>query len=320
MSRLLEVIDLVKHFPLAQKKKLHAVDGLNFHIGTGETVGLVGESGCGKSTLVRLLTRTLDVTDGQIRLLGHGIGLVPARSMAAHPLRRNIQMVFQDPADSLDPRYTARDTIAEPARLLCGMRDPAKIAEMVEEAAAHVGLPVDLLGRYPHQLSGGQKARVGIARAIVAKPRLLVLDEPTAALDVSVQAVVLQLLDRLKRELAMSLLFVSHDLNVVRLLCDRVMVMYLGQIVESGPAAEVFHHPLHPYTQALIASLPGGLSGGKADRADLLIGGEPQSPIDPDTHRCRLSGRCPCSLARCETEAPPLRQVSGNRMAACHLA
>ncbi len=319
MSQLLEAIDLVKRFPVrikGKKKHLHAVDGLNFHIDAGETVGLVGESGCGKSTLVRLLTRTLDITEGHVRFHSHGIGLIPARAMADHPLRREIQMVFQDPTDSLNPRYTARQTIAEAARLLTDTRGASAIDSAVEEAAAHVGLPPELLDRFPHQLSGGQKARVGIARAIVVKPRLLVLDEPTAALDVSVQAVILQLLDRLKREMNMSFLFVSHDLNVVRLLCDRVMVMYLGQIVESGPAREVFERPLHPYTRALIASLPGG--HGNSNDSDLLVGGDPQSPIDPDAHRCRLYGRCPRGVERCQTQAPTLREVSRGRAAACH--
>jgi peptide/nickel transport system ATP-binding protein len=317
MTQLLEAIDLVKHFPVG-KKLLHAVDVLNFHIDSGETIGLVGESGCGKSTLVRLLTRTLDITDGHIRFHGNGIGLIPARAMAEHPLRREIQMVFQDPTDSLNPRYTARDTIAESARLLTETRDANEIRRMVEEAADHVGLPRELLDRYPHQLSGGQKARVGIARAIVVKPRLLILDEPTAALDVSVQAVILQLLDRLKREMGMSFLFVSHDLNVVRLLCDRVMVMYLGQIVETGPAREVFERPLHPYTRALIASLPGGLVGGQATDADLLIGGDPQSPIDPDPNRCRLLGRCPRGTDLCAHVTPSLRNRVDGRSAACH--
>lgn len=317
MTQLLEAIDLVKRFPVrlkGKKKYLHAVDEINFHINTGETVGLVGESGCGKSTLVRLLTRTLDITEGHVRFQSHGIGLIPARAMANHPLRREIQMVFQDPTDSLNPRYTARQTIAEAARLLTDMRSNDAINSAVEQAAAHVGLPAELLDRYPHQLSGGQKARVGIARAIVVKPRLLVLDEPTAALDVSVQAVILQLLDRLKREMDMSFLFVSHDLNVVRLLCDRVMVMYLGQIVETGPANEVFERPLHPYTRALIASLPGGLR----HEDDLLIGGDPLSPIDPDVHRCRLFGRCPRSAERCQTQAPPMREISRGRRVACH--
>ncbi len=319
MSVLIEAIDLVKRFPVG-KRKLHAVDGLNFHIETGETVGLVGESGCGKSTLVRLLTRTLEITDGHIRFHGHGIALIPPRSMARHPLRREIQMVFQDPTDSLNPRYTARETIAESARLLTDTRDSTKLSALVEETADHVGLARELLDRYPHQLSGGQKARVGIARAIVVKPRLLILDEPTAALDVSVQAVILQLLDRLKREMRMSFLFVSHDLNVVRLLCDRVMVMYLGQIVETGPAQDVFLRPLHPYTKALIASLPGGLTGGAATEADLLVGGDPQSPIDPAPNRCRLQGRCPRGFERCGHEAPALRAIEDHRQVACHLA
>lgn len=318
MSQLLEAIDLIKRFPVG-KKLLHAVDGLNFHIDAGETVGLVGESGCGKSTLVRLLTRTLDITDGHILFHGNGIGLIPARAMADHPLRREIQMVFQDPTDSLNPRYTARQTIAESARLLTETRNQATLREMVEEAADHVGLPRELLDRYPHQLSGGQKARVGIARAIVVKPRLLILDEPTAALDVSVQAVILQLLDRLKREMGMSFLFVSHDLNVVRLLCDRVLVMYLGQIVETGKAKDVFERPLHPYTRALIASLPGGLANGQTTDADLLIGGDPQSPINPDPNRCRLFGRCPRGFELCQSTATPLRQIEPGRQAACHL-
>jgi oligopeptide/dipeptide ABC transporter ATP-binding protein len=321
MTQLLDAIDLVKRFPVKNRGKsglLHAVDGVNFHIDMGETVGLVGESGCGKSTLVRLLTRTLDPTDGHVRFRGLGIGLIPARSMANHPVRREIQMVFQDPSDSLNPRYTARQTIAESAKLLTEMRG-AELARSVEQAAEQVGLPEVLLDRYPHQLSGGQKARVGIARAIVAKPRLLVLDEPTAALDVSVQAVILQLLDRLKRELGMSFLFVSHDLNVVRLLCDRVMVMYLGQMVETGPAREVFASPLHPYTRALIASLPGGLKDSSVSASDLLAGGDPQSPIDPDPNRCRLLGRCPRGMDRCAAEAPALREAGPGRVVACHL-
>ncbi|MFO7640082.1 MAG: ABC transporter ATP-binding protein [Candidatus Competibacteraceae bacterium] len=320
MLHLLEAIELKRYFPVRkgrETRRLHAVDNVSFEIAPGETVGLVGESGCGKSTLVRLLTRTLDPTDGQVRFRNHDLGLVRARAMARHPQRKDIQMVFQDPTDSLNPRYTARQTIAESARLLIDLRDRAALQARVEEAADAVGLPRALLDRYPHQLSGGQKARVGIARAIVARPALLVLDEPTAALDVSVQTVILQLLDRLKRELAMSFLFVSHDLNVVRLLCDRVLVMYLGQIVESGPTQAVFHAPAHPYTRALIAALPGGLAGGQADGADLLVGGDPQSPIDPDPHRCRLLGRCPRGQASCGEIGPTLTDIGGDRQAAC---
>jgi oligopeptide/dipeptide ABC transporter ATP-binding protein len=323
MNQLLEVIDLVKWFPVksgTKKKQLHAVDGINFHIDAGETLGLVGESGCGKSTLVRMLTRTLDLTQGQIRFLDKDLSLIRARDMAGHAQRGEIQMVFQDPNDSVNPRYTARATIAESLRLLRGLKSRAQIDSEVEQAAAMVGLPPELLDRYPHQLSGGQKARVGIARAIISRPKLLVLDEPTAALDVSVQAVILQLLDRLKRELNMSLLFVSHDLNVVRLLCNRVIVMYLGQIVESGPVEAIFNRPLHPYTRALIASLPGSLSSGRASKAELLLAEEAQSPIDPDPNRCRLYGRCPRGQDRCAREAPPLLPFESGRLAACHFS
>ena len=320
-AALLEVIDLAKRFPVKTpqgKGLLYAVDGVNFRIEAGETVGLVGESGCGKSTLVRLLTRTLAVSDGQIHFLGADLGLVDPRLMPKHKSRRQVQMVFQDSHDSLNPRYTAFDTIAEPLRLLAGVRDAAEMRQKVEEIASLTGLPLELLQRFPHQLSGGQKARVGIARAAVLRPRLLVLDEPTAALDVSVQVVILQLLADLQRELGMSFLFVSHDLNVVRLLCNRVLVMYLGRIVESGPAAEVFANPRHPYTRALIASIPG--TGHRA--LDHLLPGEPQSPIQMAgatvVNRCSFHGRCPHGKAECESAAPTLRAIAQQREAACH--
>jgi peptide/nickel transport system ATP-binding protein len=234
--------------------------------------------------------------------------------MPDHPLRRDIQMVFQDPHDSLNPRYSAFDTIAEPLRRLAGIKDRSEIKQKVEEIAALTGLPAALLSRFPHQLSGGQKARVGIARAAVLRPQLLVLDEPTAALDVSVQVVILQLLARLKQELQMSFLFVSHDLNVVRLLCDRVLVMYLGRIVESGSAAQVFANPQHPYTRALVASIPGS----ERPVADYLLPCDPKSPINPDQNACRFLGRCPHALERCGTEAPQL-QIAGAHRAACHV-
>jgi len=256
---LLEAIDVAKRFPVKTAQgtgRLHAVDGISFEIRRGETVGLVGESGCGKSTLVRLLTRTLDLTDGQVRFLGKDLGLVPSRAMPSHAVRRDVQMVFQDPHDSLNPRYTAFDTIAEPLRLLDDVRDPAALRERVHHTADQVGLPRELLTRFPHQLSGGQKARVGIARAVALKPKLLVLDEPTAALDVSVQAVVLNLLQDLKASLGMSYLFVSHDLNVVRLLCDRVIVMQSGKIVEQGATEQVLFAPQAQYTRDLLAAIP----------------------------------------------------------------
>jgi len=224
-------------------------------------------------------------------------------------------MVFQDAGDSINPRFTAFDAIADPLRRLRRARGKA-LKEQVEAAASQCGLPPVLLSRFPHQLSGGQRARVGIARAIAVKPDLLVLDEPTAALDVSVQVVILRLLQQLKRELGMSYLFVSHDLSVVRLLCDRVLVMYLGKIVESGPARAVFDRPWHPYTQALVAAVP--RFGGEAMER-LRLKGEPRSPIDPDPNVCRFYGRCPISASDCKTRAPALRRF-GSRYVACHFA
>jgi ABC-type glutathione transport system ATPase component len=235
---------------------VRAVDGVSFDILPGECVGLVGESGSGKSTLVRVLTRLLDPTSGTIRFNGQDIGAIPARRFARTPERARLQMVFQDPTDSLNPRFTAFAAIAEPLRCLGQIRQRVQMRQRVQALAELVGLPLELLDRFPHQLSGGQKARVGIARAIALQPALLVLDEPTSALDVSVQAVILRLLATLQQRLGMSYLFISHDLNVVRLLSDRVLVMYRGAIVESGPAEAVFTTPEHTYTRALLAALP----------------------------------------------------------------
>jgi peptide/nickel transport system ATP-binding protein len=268
---LLEVVDLVKIYPKrngsasswpwSKKEKsedniFRAVDGISFSLRRGESLGLVGESGCGKSTTSSIVTRLLDPTSGQVILDGEDITAMKAASFARRPQRTKIQMVFQDPTDSLNPRFSAADSIAEPLKRLTAMKGGRQIAAKVEELAEMVGLPAHLLTRFPHQLSGGQKARVGIARAIAVDPLLLVLDEPTSALDVSVQAVVLQLLDRLKRELGMSYIFVSHDLNVVRLLCERVIVMNKGRIVESGEADRVLNAPQDPYTQTLVSAIP----------------------------------------------------------------
>src|SRR5271154_3822079 len=291
---LLEVAGLRKLYPMAAAKgwrrapvsSLHAVDGVDLTIGEGETVGLVGESGCGKSTLVRLLARLIDPSAGTIRFAGTDIGAVPARRFGRGKQRAQIQMVFQDATDSLNPRFTAFRAIADPLRRLRRLGGAALRAR-VEEVARLTGLPLELLGRFPHQLSGGQKARVGIARAIAVEPRLLILDEPTSALDVSVQVVILQLLQDLKDRLGLSYLFVSHDLNVVRLLCDRILVMYLGHIVESGPAEAVFAAPAHPYTKALISAVP-SLEGGAEHHQRVALPGEPRSPIDPDPNVCPL--------------------------------
>ncbi|NBC31319.1 MAG: dipeptide ABC transporter ATP-binding protein [Alphaproteobacteria bacterium] len=305
---LLEVTDLVKEYPLAEKTKasglgplqrwfgrtpqtagkdepgqppagvFRAVDGVSFTVMPGESVGLVGESGCGKSTTSSMVARLLDPTSGAIRFDGQDIAAVPAGRFARSPLRAGIQMVFQDPTDSLNPRHTAFAAIAEPIRRLATPGDGPALTRRIEALADRVGLPRELLSRFPHQLSGGQKARVGIARAIAVDPKLLILDEPTSALDVSVQAVVLELLDGLRRELGMSYLFVSHDLNVVRLLCHRVLVMHRGRIVESGPAERLLTSPDHPYTKALIDAVP-----------HFVPDGDPAAPT-PEAAALKLAG------------------------------
>ena len=317
MTALLAIDRLIKRFDVGKQRKLHAVDEVSFTIGRGETVGLVGESGCGKSTLVRLINRLLDPTAVSIRLGSTELATVGASGFAGNANRKRIQMVFQDAGDSLNPRFTAFHAIADPIRRLTDLSG-AKIAARIEALADMTGLPRELLTRFPHQLSGGQKARVGIARAIAVEPELLILDEPTAALDVSVQVVILQLLEQLKRDFGMSYLFVSHDLNVVRLLCDRVLVMYLGKIVEAGPAAELFADPKHPYTRALISAIPQADPEKRIGR--LRLSGEPRSPIDPDPNVCRFYGRCPKGDQSCASTMPPLREAGPARQVACHFA
>ncbi|MBO0736021.1 MAG: ABC transporter ATP-binding protein [Alphaproteobacteria bacterium] len=304
---------LLGRFGRTQPAMLHAVDGVSFAIERGETIGLVGESGCGKSTLARLIARLIDPTAGMIWFDGADISTMPARKFARSEWRADIQMVFQEATDSINPRFTAARAIADPLIRLRDLR-AAALRVRVEEVARLTGLPAELLVRFPHQLSGGQKARVGIARAIAVEPRLLILDEPTSALDVSVQTVILKLLHELKQRLALSYLFVSHDLNVVRLLCDRVLVMYLGRIIESGPAVQLFAAPAHPYTQALLSALPNP----GARRTRIALAGEPRSPIDPDPHICRLYGRCPRATDLCRKVAPLLQQIAAGRLVACH--
>jgi peptide/nickel transport system ATP-binding protein len=242
--------------PPVVPEMFRAVDGISFAVSEGESVGLVGESGCGKSTTSMMVMRLLDQTSGRIMFDGEEIGSVLPSAFARLPLRKSIQMVFQDPTDSLNPRFTAARAIADPLSQLGGLKGRDALRARCEELAGEVGLPVNLLDRFPHQLSGGQKARVGIARAIALRPKLVILDEPTAALDVSVQAVVLNLLQDLKRSLGMSYLFVSHDLNVVRLLCDRVIVMRAGRIVEQGCSERVLGDPQDAYTRELLTAIP----------------------------------------------------------------
>ena len=242
--------------PPAEPELFRAVDGISFAVGHGESVGMVGESGCGKSTTSMMVMRLLDQTSGRIMFDGDEIGGILPNAFARLPLRKSIQMVFQDPTDSLNPRFTAARAIADPLLQLGGIKRRDALRARCEELAGLVGLPVNLLDRFPHQLSGGQKARVGIARAIALHPKLVILDEPTAALDVSVQAVVLNLLQDLKQSMGMSYLFVSHDLNVVRLLCDRVIVMRTGRIVEQGPSEQVLGNPQDAYTKELLTAIP----------------------------------------------------------------
>ena len=242
--------------PAPEPEVFRAVDGISFAVNRGESVGLVGESGCGKSTTSTMVMRLIDKTDGVIMFDGEDIGAIPAKKFAKLPMRKRIQMVFQDPTDSLNPRFTAARAIADPILRLGEVKGGDAVRARCEALARQVGLPVELLDRFPHQLSGGQKARVGIARAIALNPDLVILDEPTAALDVSVQAVVLNLLQELKDSLGMSYLFVSHDLNVVRLLCDRVIVMNAGRIVEQGPTEQVLVAPAAQYTRDLLAAIP----------------------------------------------------------------
>ena len=273
LQPLLKVENLVKEYPrqgapiaflasLFGKKPakedgiFRAVDGISFEVRKGESVGLVGESGCGKSTTSTIVMRLIDPTSGRITFDGEDLSAIPAKSFAHHPMRKRIQMVFQDPTESLNPRYTAARAIADPLLRMGGMSEGPALRAKVEDLAGMVGLPVDLLDRFPHQLSGGQKARVGIARAIALNPDLVILDEPTAALDVSVQAVVLNLLEDLKHKIGMSYLFVSHDLHVVQLLCDRVIVMRQGRVVEEGTAEQVLAAPKDAYTRELIAAIP----------------------------------------------------------------
>jgi oligopeptide/dipeptide ABC transporter ATP-binding protein len=320
MAPLLEAKSLSKFYPIkgaARGAKLHAVDDVSLSIDAGESVGLVGESGCGKSTMVRLLGRLIDPTNGHIMLGGDDITAMSQAQFTSSPGRRRIQIVFQDATESLNPSFRVFQSIADPLKRLLDMRDTAEIDRRVRTTAALVGLPEELLQRYPHQLSGGQRARVGIARAVAVEPSLLILDEPTSALDVSVQAVILRLLADLRDRLKMSYLFVSHDLNVVRLLCSRVVVMYLGKIVEIAPGEALFTAPRHPYTRALVAAIP---DPARRREARPRLDGSPTSPIDPDPNACRFYGRCPMSTDLCASAMPPLRAVGPDHFAACHFA
>jgi peptide/nickel transport system ATP-binding protein len=317
----LEVVDLVKHFPVrgvGARQVVHAVDGVSFSIAPGELLGLVGESGSGKSTVANCVLRLLEPTSGSIVLKGREIAHLSRREM--RPLRRELHMVFQDPYSSLDPRMSCGQIVAEPLavqRLL----PRREIDRKVEELFDQVGLRSELRHRYPHELSGGQRQRVGLARALSVSPTLLVADEPVSALDVSVQASILNLLRDLQEELGFSCLFITHDLATVEYLCDRVAVMYLGKIVELAATAELFAAPQHPYTQALLSAAAVPDPAVQRARTRVVLEGDIPSPIDPPSG-CRFRTRCPLeprsAPASHETE-PPLLDVGGGHHVACHL-
>ena len=291
---------------------VHALDGVNLAIRSREVVGLVGESGCGKSTLGRIVARILTPTEGA--RFWKGRSYEEFELPAARAERLAVQMIFQDPYASLNPRMRILDIVGE-APVAHGLVKHAERQDYVADVLQRVGLDASLMRRFPHQFSGGQRARIGIARALAVKPRFLVCDEAVAALDVSIQAQVLNLFIRLREELALTYLFISHDLGVIRHVSDRVVVMYLGRIVESGPTAELYALPNHPYTEALVAEVP------KVDaqrRRYVAIRGEIPSPLAPPPG-CHFHPRCPKAFARCREEAPRLREIAPGRVSACHL-
>lgn len=313
---LVEVRELTKHFAAGGKgRRLKAVDGVSFEISTGETLGMVGESGCGKSTLGRTLLGLYTPTTGEVRFDGEQIGTLSGRRGKA--LRRRMQMVFQDPYGSLNPRMTVQELIGEALAIhkLGGGRRDRKLK--VEELLELVGMRPEQAGRYPHEFSGGQRQRIGIARALAVSPDFIVLDEPISALDVSVQAQVVNLLKRLQSELGLTYLFIAHDLAMVRYLSDRVAVMYLGKIVELTRSEELYRSPLHPYTKALLDAVPSIDPPLRIEPS--LLQGDPPSPIDLPSG-CRFRTRCPLATAHCAIEEPSLIEVTPGHWTACHMA
>ncbi|MEV0166502.1 ABC transporter ATP-binding protein [Nonomuraea fuscirosea] len=308
---ILRIDNLVKHYG-----PVRAVDGLSLEIGQGEVLGLVGESGSGKSTVGKCVLRLTEPTSGSIELNGTDITHLSRRAM--RPLRRDVHMVFQDPFSSLNPRFSIEQIVGEPLlrHKVCDRRETAgRVAAMLEK----VGLRQEMRKRYPHELSGGQRQRVGLARALILEPKLVVADEPVSALDVSVQASVLNLITDLQRHMGFSCLFITHDLSVVEFLADRIAVMYLGRIVESGPTAEIFAQPRHPYTQALLSAAPVADPVRQRERRRIVLGGDVPSPVDPPAG-CRFHTRCPLAYDECRSTEPALTDPRGaGHPAACHL-
>ncbi|WP_043340659.1 ABC transporter ATP-binding protein [Belnapia moabensis] len=323
-SPLLDVQDLKKHFPIkggffgGVTGHVYAVDGISFHINKGETLSLVGESGCGKSTVGKAILKLFPVTAGQVVLDGKRIDDMSASAL--RPLRRRMQVVFQDPFSSLNPRMRVRDILAEPIHNFGLARNGAELEEKVGKLMDTVRLPRDAVNRWPHEFSGGQRQRIGIARALAAEPDLIICDEAVSALDVSVKAQIVNLLQELQERLGLALLFISHDLAIVEHMTHRVAVMYLGKIAEVAPKRSLFAAPKHPYTEALLSAVPVPMPGKARER--VILKGDVPSPINPPTG-CRFHTRCPYAFDRCRVEEPPLRPVptalEAGHLAACHL-
>jgi oligopeptide/dipeptide ABC transporter ATP-binding protein len=317
---LLEVQHLQVYFPIKSGllvdrtvAHVHAVDDVSLTLHEGETLGVVGESGCGKTTLIRALVRLIRSSGGAIRFRGSDITNAGRKDMA--PVRREMQMVFQDPQASLNPRKRINQILATPLRMI-GLRGDA-IDSRARELIAHVGLSPEHLSRFPHEFSGGQRQRIGIARALAIDPRVILLDEPVSALDVSIQAQVINLLDELQDEFHLSYIFVAHDLSVVRHVSDRIAVMYLGKVVEVSPAEELYRKPIHPYTEALLSAIPIPDPRQNRARPREIVGGEPPNPVAPPPG-CRFHTRCPHATDVCRTVEPPLAEYPGGHLAACH--
>jgi len=324
MSELLKVTDLKKHFPVDQGvlssrigKKVFAVDGVTFSVNEGETLGLVGESGCGKSTTGRCVMRLLEATSGAIEF--EGTDVLKLRGKALKEYRRHVQIIFQDPYASLNPRMTIGEIVSEPMVVhAAGTNGERK--SRVQELLDVVGLNPEHINRYPHEFSGGQRQRIGIARALALQPRLIVCDEPVSALDVSIQAQVINLLDKLQDEFDLTYLFIAHDLSVVRHISDHVAVMYLGKIVETGDWKGLYDAPHHPYTQSLLSAVPVPDPAKQKQRQRIILEGDVPSPIDPPTG-CRFHTRCPIAqFPKCRDAEPALREIAPGHRAACHFA
>jgi oligopeptide/dipeptide ABC transporter ATP-binding protein len=318
---LLEVRNLVKHFPITrgiivqrQIGAVKAVDDISFDVYQGETLGLVGETGCGKSTTARLIVRLLDPTSGDVRLDGQDIAGLRGKELKA--LHREVQMIFQDPYSSLNPRKRVGSIIADPFTIHGLHTGEGERKKKVQDLMDRVGLNPEHYNRYPHEFSGGQRQRIGVARAIALEPKLLIADEPVSALDVSIQAQVLNLLRGLQRDMGLTLVFIAHDLSVVRHMCDRVAVMYLGKIAELAPNESLYGFPRHPYTGALLSAVPvPDPSGGRRERQ--LLTGDVPSPANPPS-ACRFHTRCPKAQEKCSQDEPPLEDKGGGTEAACH--